>query len=219
MEIPLTNEEATLKKQIKEDVDKLWKMINNRQLPRDNYQIIESHMGDLAHKLHLSLKDRGLEPKHHKYMIKNRGLQPFDPEFYKHIHPTEDLLKYLENPHANDDPEDVTIGETFEFHVYSRRWGHDDVYKLTRTENGWHFQFAGYGECDKGGNPYLFKSLEHDLIFYPNGLDGHFEWLWKQAHENGLSKEQVQEAINELASWVSKTEKDTPCTGVWAGYC
>ena len=45
-----------------------------------------------AHDLHMLLKDRGLEPKHHNYMLKNRGVDPDDVEFYNHIHSVEDLL-------------------------------------------------------------------------------------------------------------------------------
>jgi hypothetical protein len=37
-------------------------------------------------------------------MIKNRQSQPDEPHFYMHYHPIEDLLKFLDDPHANDDP-------------------------------------------------------------------------------------------------------------------
>ena len=67
-------------------------------------------MGQLAHELHRSLTP---PPKHHRYMIKNRGLKPDHPDFYKHIHPVEDLLNYLEDDTANDDPIDQTINKKF----------------------------------------------------------------------------------------------------------
>src|SRR4051794_10431288 len=63
-------------------------------------------MRDVARQLHRSLKEHGHEPKHHRYMIENRGCQPDDPEFYLHLHPIEDLIKFSYNPHANDDPVD-----------------------------------------------------------------------------------------------------------------
>lgn len=59
----------------------------------------------------MSLKNSGCEPKHHKYMLENRGVPVEDVEFYNHIHPVDDLLKFIDDVNANDDPEDTTIGE------------------------------------------------------------------------------------------------------------
>ncbi|WP_158498974.1 hypothetical protein [Methanosarcina barkeri] len=183
-------------------------------------EVLINEMGNYAHQLHMLLKERDCEPQHHKYMVENRGLQPCDPQFYNHIHPVEDLLAYLEDPHANDDPIDQTIGEGFEFRIYSRRWGHKDTYKIKRTENGWIVDFPLIGgPCDKGGRPFLFENFHHDSIQYPNALDSWMKWLWEQAASKGLSKEQVQTALQELADWVNNTEKNTPSHGVWESYC
>ena len=108
-------------------------------------------MGQLAHELHRSLTP---PPKHHRYMIKNRGLKPDHPDFYKHIHPVEDLLNYLEDDTANDDPIDQTINKKFVMKVYSRRQGHDDAYTITRIAEGWLISFLSIsGACDKTGSP------------------------------------------------------------------
>lgn len=97
-------------------------------------------MAETAHELHMSLKSSGYEPKHHKYMLENRGVSVEDMEFYNHIHPVDDLLKFIDDVNANDDPEDTTVGEKFNLRIYTRRWGHYDHYSMTRTKNGWNFK-------------------------------------------------------------------------------
>jgi hypothetical protein len=152
-------------------------------------------------------------------MVKNRELQPDAPEFYMHFHPLEDLLKFLEDEHANDDPVDQTIGCEFSFGVYSRRWGRDDTYRLTRTADGWAIRHMAIGgPCDRGGDPFLFQNFRQDAIQYPEGLDGWMEWLWNQASERGLTAAQVQEGLQQIADWVSNTERNAPSGGIWEGY-
>ena len=218
MSIQLQPPEVTLRDEIAERMDKARKAFADMRIGEDvRKTILEA--GELSHKLHMLLKARGSEPKHHAYMIKNRELQPDDPEFYMHFHPIEDLLKFLDNEHANDDPVDQTIGSKFTFRVFSRRWGHDDNYKFKRTEDGWDISHIAIGgPCDKGGRPFLFENLRQDSINHPEALDGWMEWLWTQAETKGLSAEQVQAALQQLADWVSQTEKNAPNGGVWEGY-
>lgn len=162
-----------------------------------------------------------VSPTHHSYMIENRGVKPDeDPEkFYNHIHPVEDLIAYMYDKHANDDVEDLTIGEEFEFKVYSKRQGHKDNYKFLRIENGWEISYMTIGgECDKSGFPYLYENLKHDFIEYPNGLPGYLEWLWYKAEKEGLNKQKVQSELNKLSDWVTKCEKEKPDTGIWSDY-
>ncbi len=183
------------------------------------YRAEIQEMGVLAHELHMKLKDRGIEPRHHKYMIKNRELPSDHPDFYKHFHPLEDFVKFVEDQHANDDPKDKTIGEEFSFSVFSKRWGHKDRYGIKRTADGWDIRYMNVGgPCDKGGRPFLFSNLNHDCICHPAGLEGWFEWLWMRAAKDGLSKEDVQRALNDLAEWVSNTEQSSPSGGAWEGY-
>ena len=159
-----------------------------------------------------------VKPKHHRYMIENRGCSPDAPEFYDHIHPVQDLLKFIDDPHANDDPEDVTIGHSFSLVVYSRRWGHEDRYTIVRNEKGWVISNISIGgQCDKAGRPYLFENLDHDSINYPEELPGYFDWLWQQAEEEGLSHEQVQEALNQVGGWITLCERNSP-RGIWEGF-
>lgn len=152
-------------------------------------------------------------------MIENREMQPDTLDFYMHFHPIQDLLKFLDDEHANDDPVDQTIGAEFSFRVYSRRWGHDDSYQVIRTKDGWDISHAAIGgPCDKGGNPFLFKNFRQDSIQHPARLDGWLEWLWNQAAEKGLTPAQVQAALAQLAEWVRQTEQSAPDGGVWEGY-
>ncbi len=177
------------------------------------HQMIWKEMVSKAVELHKLVK-----PKHHKYMIENRGVSPDNPEFYNHVHPIQDLLAYMDNPHANDDPEDQTISHEFNFSVYSRRWGHDDIYHVKRTSKGWEIGHIGWGgPCNKKGQPFLFENLDHDGINYPEELPGYMQWLWDQAKEEGLTHEQVQDALDQLARWVSLCEKNSP-GGIFGGF-
>lgn len=219
MSIELNYKESKLRDKIVELMSKIKASLDKYGLD-DGVKKQIDEMGDYAHQLHISLQKQDHEPHHHTYMIENRGFQPDDPQFYKHIHPVEDLLKFIKDPHANDEPQDQTIGQEFEFRVYSRRWGHEDIYHIKRTTEGWNVSNLSIrGPCDKGGHPFIFENFRHDSIQYPNDLDSWLEWLWEQAASRGLSREQVQAALQELAGWISNTEKNTPSNGLWEGYC
>ncbi len=218
MRIELNAEEETLRKEMLGWLDKAKTALAASRMNEDVRIGIEE-AGKRAHELHLLLKARDSEPKHHAYMINNRGLQPDDPQFYVHIHPIEDLLKYLDDSHANDDPVDQTISAEFTFNVFSRRQGHEDTYKLKRTADGWYVANIGInGPCDKAGRPFLYKNFRQDSIQYPCGVEGRMEWLWEQAASQGLTATRVQDALSEIASWVSLTERSAPSGGIWAGY-
>ncbi len=215
--IILDENQQKLRDEIEEELNEIRKAKNEYQ--PDNIKSKIKDLGKKAHKLHLELKKTGNEPKHHKYMYENRRVSPDTLEFYEHIHPVEDLLKFIDNPSANDDPVDQTLGEEFEFPVYSSRWGHKDNYKIKRTKNGWKIDFLTIGgTSDKRGYPYLFKNFEQDGIEYPKSLGMRMEWLWERAKEDGLSKERLQEELNRLAEWISEIEEKQPRLGVWQGF-
>lgn len=217
MAIPLLPQEQVLRSEIEERVAKAREAFSQHHVGDEIEDWIEE-AGERAHQLHMALKKRGHEPKHHRYMIENRELQPDDSKFYMHFHPLEDLLKFLDDEHANDDPEDKTIGCEFSFRVYSRRWGHDDTYTVKRTPDGWSIShIAISGPCDRGGRPFLFENLRQDWIQYPEGLDDWMARLWDQALERGLSVAEVQEGLQQLADWVSCTERNAPTGRVWEG--
>lgn len=176
---------------------------------QEDVQKAFSVMKKAAHDLHMQLEPK---PKHHKYMIKNRGLDPEHPDFYDHIHPLEDLLDYLEDTTANDDPEDVTMGHKFAFDVFSSRWGHKDRYTLTRTEKGWHIWAMSYQGVDllHEGMKTLYRAMEHDSISFPRNVDSYLESIWIIARDQGSSHDQVQEMLTRVADWVCETERNAP---------
>ncbi|KHD84075.1 hypothetical protein NG54_17905 [Heyndrickxia ginsengihumi] len=206
MRVHLTPEQETFKKIIEENlaIAKDWQRQNS-----DTIDKAFSLMKQAAHKLHMQLEPK---PKHHSYMVKNRGMEPEDPEFYDHIHPVEDLLAYLEDTSANDDPEDITIGCKFDFNIYSSKWGHKDCYELTRTENGWYIDVLSYHGEDRIDEEMkvLYSAMTHDSISFPRNVSSFLSSIWIQAKENGLTKEEVQEMLNRVADWISETEINAP---------
>ncbi len=219
--ITLTPEQTALKSQLKELYDKVWRHIESDQefLFCDNaLNKLYSDMAHTAHELHVSLEKSGYKVKHHKYMLENRGYSPEDERFYEHVHPVQDLLKFTEDVHANDDTEDKTIGDTFTMKVYTRRWGHYDHYLITRTKTGWDIQAVATSyTCRKDASKGVNKLLEHDSVCYPKQINEFFKWLWERAAEDGLSKVEVQKAINQLGKWISECEMSAPRDGVFEG--
>lgn len=216
----LTEEQIELKEKLEKLNTKAWDIVNHRDMHITQQEVdkVFHEMAYIAHELHMSLKKDGKEPKHHRYMIENRGVSVDDVEFYNHVHPVDDLLKFLEDSDANNDPEDTTIGEEFTLKVYTRRWGHYDHYTLIRTEEGWDFKgmmISQNGICDKRCSPYLFKTLEHDCVCYPQQIGEFMEYLWEQAAE-GLTVEVVRECIDMIGEWISFCEMNTP-RGIFEG--
>ena len=212
--LQLTAEERTWRDELQKGIDG-FSMGDNYA---DRLAALKA-LRDTAVKLHASLKDHGQEPTHHGYMIENRGVQPDDPQFYFHPHPIEDLIKFTHDPHANDDPEDQTVGHTFELRVFTRRWNHYDVYRIERTSTGWYLKTDLYGGlCDKTCAPMLYKALRHDSVSYPSDMGEWFAWLWQQAKAKGLGHDEVQQGVNDIAAWIRVTEQQTPTSsGIWEG--
>lgn len=179
----------------------------NGQAHEDHNQLFEQ-MAEVAHELHMSLEPY---PRHHQYMIENSGMQPEELGFYRSIHAVEDLLAYLDNTDANNDPEDQTMGDSFEMLIYTRRWGHDDRYSLTRNEGGWHVSHQTYaGQSERDALGVLIPSLRHDSVKYPQQLGDVMEDIWNQAAEAGLSHDEVQSMLSEVADWINATERAYP---------
>lgn len=217
--IELLESELKLRDSLQNDANNYWAILNGEEMPYDGEALRKLciKMAETAHKLHMSLKNRGIGPKHHAYMIKNRGCQPEELEFYRHIHPVEDLLGFIKDRNANDDPSDVTIGIEFYMKIFVRRWDREDTYRIKRTESGWHVEFLSIGgDCDKTGSPYLYMNLNHDGVCYPAQLGEFMEWLWDKAAEKGLKKNEVQRAINQIGTWISLCEKKMP-KGIFQG--
>ncbi len=191
----------------------------SRRIPAEEAATTLKKMAAVAHDLHSSLAAAGQTPRHHQYMVENRGMNPDDEGFYAHVHPVEDLLKWVADTDANRDPEDVTVGDEFTMKITSRRWGGTDTYHVKRTSTGWEIRNVAIGGAsNKAGQPALEANFRQDSIEHPRGLGGWMEWLWERAHEDGLTHEQVQDALDELAEWISLIETKKPKGGVWTGY-
>ena len=217
MKIELNETEQELVATISKTLESIKATLSSSKYDSGEVGRLYEEMGTDAHTLHLSLSSRGFPPKHHRYMVPNRRLDSDHPDFYKHIHPTEDLLAFLQDDHANDDPEDQTLGHQFTMSIHSRRWGHHDTYSIRRTTEGWEVQFTHSGPCDKGGNPFLYSNFLNDRVYYPAALEGRMEWLWMKAAEEGLSHDAVQNALNELADWINVTSSNAPSGDLWSG--
>ena len=219
--INLTGKQTALKSKLETLYKKVWDYIESdgESLSKSDAEELYNDMAKTAKDLHMSLKASGHEPKHHKYMLENRGCSPEDVKFYEHVHPVQDLLAFIEDEHANDDPEDQTLGKAFVMKVYTRRWGHYDHYELTRTETGWNVKMIGGEEydCKKDAGRGLNKLLSHDGVCYPEKINSFFEWLWERAAEDGLTDKEVQKAINQLGEWISECEMSAPRDGVFEG--
>lgn len=209
--IKLTREEQQVADELKAAMDRLWANIKSGpRLPQAEIHRLHDELGRLGHALHTSLAKRGLEPRHHRYMLENREVESTKPEFYEHMHSVEDLLKFVDDVNANDDPLDVTMGAEFTFRAYSQRWGHDDPYRIVRTPEGWNVSFISIGgDCTREGKPFLFRNFQQDGISYPASLGGHLSAVW-QAAADGADWDEVQRRIDELAEWVRVTEAATP---------
>jgi hypothetical protein len=229
--IKLNPDEEDLFNKINESVRLLhdyYRGLSQQKASQDTEESIEekihkirSEMAPNAHDLHMKLKGRGIEPKHHKYMLKNRRVPVEDKEFYNHIHPVEDLIAFINDPDTNKG-EDSTMGESFDFSVFTRRWGRYNQYKLMRTERGW--KISGLGSTtaneikeNRKGYPYINEELQHDWVTYPYNFGDYLEKVWNSAAE-GADKDEVQQALNSIAKWISSCEMSSPRRGIlWNG--
>ena len=206
----LTKEEKETKNKIERNIKYIQDL--HKKSEHDFTKVKEN--AKLCLELHRSLKRRGVPPIHSKHMIENRRVSTSDSlEFYEHLHPQEDLIKFTKDTTANtknSNKKDVTLGKEFKFLVYSKRWGHKDCYTIKRNIGGWHISFVStQGQCDHGGDPYLFENLRHDSIGYPNTLESYMYSVWSRA-DNGATYKEVQEMLNKIAEWVSLCEESTP---------
>lgn len=212
--IKLTQEEQKIFDELEGGIKKCRDHFKSSLIPPENISSVIAENAKLCVKLHMSLKKRDISPVHSKYMIKNRGTLTSESfEFYNHFHPQEDLLKFIRNPNANiigTEP-DVTMGVEFKFKVYSKRWGHYDTYTIKRNADGWHISYIVIGgQCDFGGEPYLYKNFDQDFIAHPKeDVKSLLSSIWSRAEE-GASKEKVQEYLDEVAKYVSICEKEKP---------
>ncbi|MBP1155414.1 MULTISPECIES: hypothetical protein [unclassified Paenibacillus] len=86
-----------------------------------------------------------------------------------------------------------------------------DFSELVRNEQGWHVSHLSYSE--QGGRdaePILGVVLRHDSVSYPRNLSSLMEDIWNRAEDEGLTHEEVQQMLNDVADWISLTERNYP---------
>ncbi len=62
---------------------------------------------------------------------------------------------------------------------------------------------------------FLFENFRQDSIHYPVGQTNRMSWLWDQAAYRGLTRDEVQYGLQELAEWVRATEMKAPTGRIW----
>ncbi|MCB9475644.1 MAG: hypothetical protein H6685_02165 [Deltaproteobacteria bacterium] len=112
------------------------------------------------------------------------------------------------------------IGEEFDLEIFTRRWGHTEIYHLKLTTDGWDFRGVGSydGKCDPEGKPCLYEEFNHESANVSASFGMYLRHLHEEAVAGGLSSEDIQDAFKQLSDWQIKTEKNAPSTGVWEHY-
>lgn len=165
----------------------------------------------------------GRLPIFNKYLIYNREKNPELEmlEFYEHPDCLNALLNDIKNQGiVLSNKSDETLNKEIKFKVYTRRWGHEDVYSIKRTVNGWHCGYIAIrGECKKNGEGGLFSNLDHDSIFYPKeGVAYAMEKLWEDADDGVIDFDELSERVQQVADWISEVEKSINAQPEWVGY-
>lgn len=97
------------------------------------------------------------------------------------------------------------------FTVYSRRWSHTDTYEFEHNNDGWYVtHIAINGQSAPDGTPILYSNFDQDYINSPSGLGNMLEYLWEQIRDGEITEADAQNRLQELANWVSTTERSTP---------
>ncbi|ECM4292969.1 TPA: hypothetical protein ACSUND_004948 [Salmonella enterica subsp. diarizonae] len=105
---------------------------------------------------------------------------------------------------------------SFKFTVHSNRWNRTDTYTMEKTATGWHIShIAINGDSKPNGEPILYANFDQDYIAYPSKTGDFLEWIWQELDNNNMNDQEAQTKIDELADWVSVTEKNTP---MWQGW-
>ena len=113
-----------------------------------------------------------------------------------------------------------TLNKEMKFYVYTRRWGHEDCYRIKRTDTGWYCEFMAIdSNCGKDGKGALQNNLNHDCIFYPKeGIEYAMLKLWDEANQGVLDVELLSERLQQVAEWISISEKSVYAQPDWVYY-
>ena len=154
----------------------------------------------------------GMLPILSKWLMINSGRLPENDiiDFYDHYDMLTALLNEIRGQgETMESKGDDTINKEMTFSVYTRRWGHPDVYRIERTIDGWKvLHISINGKCDKDGEGALMNNLHHDSVFFPeDGVKHALSKLWEKAEDGNITTEELQEKLQQIADWISSVEK------------
>lgn len=210
--LKLTDDEQPLYDELKHLVEELQSLYETERPDEKRIETALFRASETAHLLHAKLKLRGHMPHYHTYTSEGPELTPNSVKFYQHIHPCEDLLRFVEDPDFAKGPAPLPLDLTFDFPIYSRHRGYEHPYRLKRTESGWQVLgtiMIGKKPADKRGYPSIFDIFRHDGICYPEGIDALLERAWIMASGHATEAE-VRQTIKDLAEWISICERNAP---------
>ena len=131
----------------------------------EKFNLLYSKIQSIIHILHWGILP--IVPEH--IMVNSRSI----PEdnitfFYNHYHMLEMILREIYGEGEIMSTEgDKNLDKEMIFPIYSRRWGHVYNYIIRRTIDGWEISFfSSDKKSDKDGEGALFKTLEHNSIFF-----------------------------------------------------
>ena len=104
--IVLNKDEQPLYDMLCELVEQTKRFYSSGYHDNDEQRKRYTEMANKAHDLHQSLKDRGLEPRIHEYMYKDRKVPVYAIEFNDPLEPIEDLIAFINDAERNSDNDD-----------------------------------------------------------------------------------------------------------------
>lgn len=156
----------------------------------------------------------GSLPIYKEEYVSKRGLNNLDKnpfEYYNDYYTLSDLYKWVK---VEDKWEPSLLGDCnldieMEFPVYTRRWGHEDYYRISRTTTGWYINFLSInGDSEKDGTGKIFANLKHDGVFFPEeDIKNAFSILWDDADRREMPISELKRKLQDIASWISNVEK------------
>ncbi len=116
----------------------------------------------------------------------------------------------------------------FELRINSPRWGREDTYEFTLTEEALEIrnqENMKTSKClwvenrdPKWSAESLVKTLTNDSICSPYNINDLLEHAWLEWRNCNLNDEAVQEEIKAIWNWLSKITQQKPETEFWRKY-
>ncbi len=116
---------------------------------------------------------------------------------------------------------------SMEVNVYSPRWGHDDTYTITMSQDRMEIKHHPRSAiCKwvenkvpvwKSTDRSLFNIFRNDSIYAPENFLRALEYAWIDWRSDELDDSRVNAEIQELFDWLNTVTKAKPETDYWKG--